>query len=151
MGAVKGVLNAWSNWSVYNSNFIFELHSKFDGKEVVKIPDIDKIVEPSNVVELSIDETPQEKLNAETGSFVPKRHSKVVWKPAEDDPASNNIDGEQLEDEEMDDVGNDIDMNKFVRVDGTTLLDEELDGEPLEDDEELEGFLFSDVEFQRIE
>ena len=32
--AVSSVLGAWTNWSVYNSTFIDDLESKFEGREI---------------------------------------------------------------------------------------------------------------------
>uniref|UniRef100_A0A6S8UFV2 CID domain-containing protein n=2 Tax=Ditylum brightwellii TaxID=49249 RepID=A0A6S8UFV2_9STRA len=149
--AVSGVLSAWTNWSVYNATFLDELHARFEGKEL-KAP-VTKPEEPSTENDIDVNaDTEEEKIVVENQSQVTDA-PRGDWTDAELIPASDDVDGEPLEDDgeanvdgdELCDVNNTPNKSKIdgepikdIDVDGDILSEEDVDGEELSD-EDIDG------------
>jgi len=139
--AVSSVLSAWTNWSVYNTTFLDELQSRFEGKEVtsVKLPDQEAEAkeeeeeEDDDDVQLPPDVTTEDHAvvsNTPRGEWTSSGINDANQVNGEDidgDALESDIDGEELEE--------DVDGEGLDDVDGE-LLDEDIDidGEPLEED-----------------
>jgi len=140
--AVSSVLSAWVNWSVFDSSYIDELESKFEGRKI----SVAKIIQEEEVEEeVHVNETTEmessETVNAEDieihdakTSTIPKGSGfvTVADQDEKNDPNSaivdEDLDGEVLDDDDLD---------------GEPLSDGDLDGEPLSD-EDLDGEAFGD-------
>mmetsp|Transcript_3710 Transcript_3710/g.5696 ORF Transcript_3710/g.5696 Transcript_3710/m.5696 type:complete len:544 (+) Transcript_3710:663-2294(+) len=144
--AVSSVLSAWVNWSVFDSSYIDELESKFEGRKisVAKIIQEEEVEEEVHVNEATEIES-SETVNAEDieihdakTSTIPKG-SGFIAVVDEDEKIDLNsaivdkdLDGEALDDDDLD--GEPLSDGD---LDGEPLSDEDLDGEALDDDEIL--------------
>ncbi|KAL9184423.1 hypothetical protein ACHAXT_002509 [Thalassiosira profunda] len=151
--AVGSVLAAWTNWSVYNSNFIDELESKFEGRDVTlgKKIEEESRQESQEEKEADADDAPEANSgDIEQAVVSEKDHATVSTTPrgtwtsattvdapdADHDIDGASIDGESIEGEELN--GSDIDGEALgddeaidPDFDGDPLSD--VDGEPLQD------------------
>ena len=155
--AVNGVLNAWTNWSVYNSIFIDELEMRFEGKEITKEPQLpseteaidDNSLSSSAIQEVTdSQEIPSNKFDVDVPK--PNKRPRIDWRPADDEvPCSDDVDGENLEDDDLAGIKHREDLQKSMELDGEPLLDSDLDGEPLDDDDEIEDEVLEDFEIEQ--
>jgi hypothetical protein len=161
--AVSSVLSAWTNWSVYNTNFLDLLECRFEGRDYVA-PKLQQNINESDgltnneTADLSSDQDAA-KNEQEVVSTIP-RGAWTTSLPISDD----NVDGEALDDEadgealdkaadfekkEMistvprgqwtfNDVdGEELDADELDGIDGEALDDEDLDGDALDDGDEV--------------
>lgn len=132
--AVSSVLSAWVNWSVFDTSYIDELESKFEGRKV----SIAKVIQEEE--EEDKGNEPEEMESSDTSNLEDSEiQAKVSTLPrgggfiavanqdenndlygAGDESLDDNLDGEPLSEEDLD---------------GEPLLDEDLDGEALDDDD----------------
>jgi U2-associated protein SR140 len=157
--AVRSILAAWTNWSVFDATFLDELEARFEGKEIVR-------QEP---VQVQIDNTELESQESEKEEETIILSARGDWTEVteegdeaktpiqmegtndreEDDPAKlqdsdlDNLDGEPLDENELDDEGlrrlhfihhvSDDECDTQIKsADSATSIDE-VDGEPLEE------------------
>ena len=128
--AVSSVLSAWANWSVYNPVFLDELQARFDGKELPSTNDDSATDVPES--DVSISDTAQPHESAEKSeAFTAKAQPKGDWSEAQDVGAGNTapVDGEVIDEDVDGEVLEDDDL------DGEALSDDDLDGEALGDDD----------------
>ena len=141
--AVSSVLSAWTNWSVYNTTFLDELQSRFEGREISSA----KLDESTDTEKQNVEEANEQNLG-ETS----KKDDRVVistvprgeWKAAEQSAADDNddqVDGEAIEDVDGKAI-EDVDGEELEDVDGEALDD--VDGEALDDD--IDGDVLDDAE-----
>ena len=132
--AVSSVLSAWVNWSVFDTSYIDELESKFEGRKV----SIAKVIQEEE--EEDKGNEPEEMESSDTSNLEDSEiQAKVSTLPrgggfvavanqdenndlygAGDESLDDDLDGEPLSEEDLD---------------GEPLLDEDLDGEALDDDD----------------
>jgi hypothetical protein len=178
--AVRTILSAWTNWSVFDHSFLDELETRFEGREIIKKEPI-KIEAVEEKEEVHDAQEPEKEtiILAPRGDWVEvneeeeaarKRDQQERTRPvvgpsaAEempqgvDSPDDEDIDGEPLEDGDLDEEGlkrlheihqvsdddgeNNSGNYRELRVvkqeddiDGETLAD--VDGEPLKQDGEI--------------
>ena len=128
--AVSSVLSAWTNWSVYNSNFIDELESKFEGREItvsVKPCEEDEEVEQTTENGDEADEGEMQDTSGDKDVSAVSTTPRGTWTSATSVDVDMDIDGEAIDD----------DIDGEAIDDGEVLDDNELDGEELDDGEEL--------------
>ena len=148
--AVSSVLGAWTNWSVYNSTFIDELESKFEGREISR--------NTSNV---------EEELNRNDGDdlllvectdiekeSISKENDKAIsttprgkWTSGisvEADETSEVVDRKVVDDLDGEDYDDEIDDKELEDVDGEELDVDDVDGEALDD---IDGDELGDDDF----
>jgi U2-associated protein SR140 len=161
--AVSSVLSAWTNWSVYNTNFLDLLECRFEGRDYVA-PKVQQNINESDgptnneTADLS-SEQDATKNEQEVVSTTP-RGAWTTSLPITDD----NVDGEALDDETDGEVldkaadlekeemvstvprgqwtfndvdGEELDGDELDGIDGEALDDEDLDGEALDDDDQV--------------
>ena len=124
--AVKSVLSAWVNWSVFDSSYIDELECKFEGRKLTvgKIIQQEDEEQVKETIELESSGAVQEDRNDYQICNGPKGAGFVLINEQNGNSADNtvivgnNLDGEELNDNDLD---------------GEPLSDEDLDGEPLSD------------------
>ena len=141
--AINGVLNAWTNWSVYNSVFIDELQMRFEGKEINKktLESIES--EPVKPPEQTSEEQILREMNIQNP---PIKRQRIDWKPVDDKEQLNDVDGEQLD--ESDIKTSYHDKNEHNEKIDTLIADSDVDGEPLEDDDfDGEPLIIEEIEF----
>lgn len=125
--AVSSVLSAWTNWSVYNSTFMDELESKFEGRKIeVKVKlneELDKTEEDEKMANKldNMNEDGDDKNYTAAVSTIPRG----TWTSAEniDEQHTSDVDGEVIDD---------LDGEVLDDLDGEAL-DDDVDGEDLDD------------------
>lgn len=134
--AVMAVLHAWAKWSVYNSTFLNQLESAFDGKP---IEDERNEVDDSKADDTKDDTADFDRnVNVEVESNAGKEEILSIGKPistwvdkseSEEKPESilmnDDIDGEDLDEEDIAYGFVEFDAN----LDGESLHDSDLDEE----------------------
>ena len=144
--AVSSVLSAWVNWSVFDSSYIDELESKFEGRKisVAKIfqEEEEEEVQVNEAIEIESSETLKaediEIHDAKT-STIPKGSGFVtVADQDEKNDLKSAIVDEDLDGEALDDDDLDGEPLSDGDLDGEPLSDEDLDGEALGDDDILD-------------
>jgi U2-associated protein SR140 len=140
--AVSSVLSAWVNWSVFDSSYIDDLESKFEGRKIAVARVIqeeeEKVnqsreVESSDTVKVADIEIQEAK-----ASTIPKGAGFVAIADQDENIDLNGAEvGEDLDGEPLDE---DLDGESLSEgdLDGEPLSDEDLDGEALDDDEILD-------------
>lgn len=128
--AVLSVLSAWSNWSVYTSDFLDELENKFEGREVnvtakVVCEDLDKNDES---LREDVDELPVPiPLTIENNAPAMSTSPQGTWTTANnsiDVPCSNITTKGDTSDDDLDGESIDsIDGEEFDVVEGAYVLD----------------------------
>ena len=128
--AVSSVLSAWANWSVYNPVFLDELQARFDGKELPSTNDDSATDVPESDVGISDSAQPHESAEKSEASIA-KAQPKGDWSEAQDVGAGNTapVDGKVIDEDVDGEVLEDDDL------DGEALSDDDLDGEALGDDD----------------
>lgn len=133
--AVSSVLSAWTNWSVYNSTFLDELHCRFEGKEITSA----KLEHDNNEnkEEILADGDRERHVSDEPGenedSGVVSNTPRGEWTTSEHIHDSvEDVDGEALDD--VDGELDDVDGEALDDIDGEMICDD-VDGEVLADDE----------------
>jgi hypothetical protein len=157
--AVRSILAAWTNWSVFDATFLDELEARFEGKEIVR-------QEP---VQVQIDNTELESQESEKEEETIILSARGDWTEVteegdeaktpiqmegtndreEDDPAKlqdsdlDNLDGEPLDENELDDEGlrrlhfihhvSDDECDTQIKSAESATSIDEVDGEPLEE------------------
>eukprot|EP01083_Nonionella_stella_P227989 808365_1 len=99
--AVSSVLSAWTNWSVYNSTFMDELESKFEGRKIeveVKLnEELDKTEEDEKMANKldNMNEDGDDKKYTAAASTIPRG----TWTSAEniDEQHTSDVDGEVID------------------------------------------------------
>jgi U2-associated protein SR140 len=128
--AVSCVLGAWTNWSVYNSTFIDELESKFEGREVNVSLNIDEGLDKTNNDEIDVvclsangdkETLPSANLVTSAVSTTPRG----TWTSAD------SIDAQHSEDDIDGELLDDVDGESLDDIDGEELDD--VDGEQLDE------------------
>lgn len=119
--AVRRILNAWSQWSVYTHEFITDLESKFEGKEIIRH---DVTAETAKEDDENVDGEP---LSSDEGGeeIVIDNHAETLDRNRAQQKARGGWKDVTETKEEKDDR----------IVDISELIDPELDGEPLQDGE----------------
>jgi U2-associated protein SR140 len=142
--AVSSVLSAWVNWSVFDSSYIDELESKFEGRKisVAKIIQEGEDEQVNEATEIESSETANaeeiEIHDAKT-STIPKGSGFVaVADQDEKNDLNSAIADEDLDGEALDDDDLDGEPLSDGDLDGEPLLDEDLDGEALGDEDILD-------------
>lgn len=136
--AVKAVLFAWAKWSVYNVAFLNELEALFEGKSIEKEKDENK-EETSNEVKISSKEKAI-KSECDAGSQVvhednfevKKTAPMSIWVDKTESEAVNDvvdIDGEDLDEEDIESATMDIDDD----LDGESLHESDMDEEDMQE------------------
>ena len=140
--AVSSVLGAWVNWSVYNSNFIDELESKFEGREITTSVKANDVLDQNDQDEhgaLDIDETKnQDDAEGDDNLQAVSTTPRGTWTSAENlevQTDEQDVDGEALD--------GDIDGEELDDIDGESLDDDDIDGEELDD---IDGEALDDEE-----
>ena len=149
--AVSSVLSAWTNWSVYNTNFLDLLECRFEGREYIA-PKSQHDEKPDENDNNNPSDKSIEEISAEQEHAAVSTTPRGAW-TASQPITSNNLDGEVIDDdidgealdgEPLDVVANDVarqsDVSTVPRgqwtsaenVDGD-VLDEDIDGEELDD------------------
>ena len=123
-------MSAWANWSVYNPVFLDELQARFDGKELPSTNDDSATDVPESDVSISDTAQPHESAEKSEASTA-KAQPKGDWSEAQDVGAGNTapVDGEVIDEDVDGEVLEDDDL------DGEALSDDDLDGEALGDDD----------------
>ena len=143
--AVSSVLSAWVNWSVFDSSYIDELESKFEGRKI----SVAKIIQKQEEEEEEQGSEANEMTSAEPiaieeiedatkASTVPKGSGFVtVADPDEENDQNSAVVDEDLDGEALDD--DDLDGEPLSDGDlyGEPLSDEDLDGEALDCDDDI--------------
>ena len=130
--AIRAVLAAWTNWSVFDPSFLDELEARFDGREIIK---------PTPVKEDTEDDGDEE--------VEEKEETEVIILSARGDWTDVNEGDEsavkQLEQEVSDSQHNpkeEPSETAMQLTESTALDDSDIDGDPLEDgDLDQEGLL----------
>lgn len=140
--AVSSVLSAWVNWSVFDSSYIDELESKFEGRKisVAKIITEEEVqVNESREIESS-DAVQAEEIDIQAKASTIPRGAGFVAIADQDEKNDLNraavgqdLDGESLDEDLDGEPLSDGDL------DGEPLSDDDLDGEALDDDEILDA------------
>jgi U2-associated protein SR140 len=136
--AVSSVLGAWTNWSVYNSTFIDELESKFEGREVNISAKIDEDLDKTNNDEIdmvcrSADGDKETLAFANLTTSAVSTTPRGTWTSADSNDAqhsNDDIDGEVIDDLDGESL-NDIDGEELDDIDGEQL--DESDGDAVSD------------------
>ena len=133
--AVSSVLSAWTNWSVFNSDFIDELECKFEGREIVVTG---KLNDEQNQKDDDDKETDVQSADA---VMKEDRHAAIsttprgTWTSATNEvdakDTAEDIDGEAIDDDVDGEALDDLDGEEIACEE---LIDEEIDGEELDDD-----------------
>lgn len=161
--AVSSVLSAWTNWSVYNTNFLDLLECKFEGREYVppksqqvaeQVDDSGKTGSPTQPAQEAEDK-PAAVSTAPRGAWTTS--GPIATDNVDGEALDEDIDGEALDGDVLDiniDTNNaeqsavstvprgqwtsaseELDGNEIDDIDGEALDEDDLDGEPLDDDE----------------
>lgn len=143
--AVSSVLSAWVNWSVFDSSYIDELESKFEGRKLLVtkvVEDKEEMREESNEGSESKDIESSDSNEVEEAELLESKVSTIprgggfVTVAKQDE---TNLNGDASPDENLNSEPLDED------IDGEPLSDADLDGEPLSDDD-LDGEALDDDE-----
>jgi U2-associated protein SR140 len=158
--AVSSVLSAWTNWSVYNTNFLDLLECRFEGREYVP-PNAQKDGERAGDTH-SDEAGPKEERTTDESAAAVSITPRGAWTTSSEPIDNNDVDGQALNDldgEALDGVpldeeertnkpeqsavstvprgqwisADDVDGN----IDGEELDEDDIDGESLDDDEVL--------------
>lgn len=143
--AVSSVLSAWVNWSVFDSSYIDELESKFEGRKI----SVAKIIQEKEEEQVS-DTTEMKTLQTDKGKEIEMHATKTSTVPVgcgfvavadqdEKNDQNSAIIDEDLDGEALDDDDLDGEPLSDGDLDGVSLSDEDLDGEALDDDEILDA------------
>ena len=130
--AVSSVLSAWTNWSVFDSDFIDELERKFEGREILVTGKVNN--EGEQTLKNQEEDTRTDSENKEDLAPVDDKEAPVsttprgTWTSATNDNVD--VDGEAI-DEDID--GEAIDDLDGEEIDGEAF-DEDLDGEEVDID-----------------
>ena len=127
--------SAWTNWSVFNSDFIDELECKFEGREIVVTG---KLNDEQNQKDDDDKETDVQSADA---VMKEDRHAAIsttprgTWTSATNEvdakDTAEDIDGEAIDDDVDGEALDDLDGEEIACEE---LIDEEIDGEELDDD-----------------
>ncbi|KAL7533797.1 hypothetical protein ACHAWF_004625 [Thalassiosira exigua] len=132
--AVSSVLSAWTNWSVYNSAFIDELESKFEGRDVTAAAKLNKVNQEQKVQDkgatevvgtVSAGDVEDKATASNQDAAAVSTTPRGTWTSATSIDAHESepdIDGEDIDD---------LDGEAMDDLDGEALDD--LDGEALDD------------------
>jgi len=140
--AVSSVLSAWVNWSVFDSSYVDELESKFEGREVSAakvVQEEEEQVNQSREMESSDAVKARDiGIKAKT-STIPRGAGFVAI--ADQDEKNNPNSAEVDEDLDGEPLDDNLDGESLSEgdLDGEPLSDEDLDGEALGDDEILDS------------
>jgi len=132
--AVSSVLSAWTNWSVFDSDFIDTLECKFEGREISVTGKVNN--EEEQTLNDQEEETPPDSDNKEGLAPVDDKEAPVsttprgTWTSATNDNVDADVDGEAI-DEDID--GEAIDDLDGEEIDGEAF-DEDIDGEEVDID-----------------
>ena len=168
--AVGSVLSAWTNWSVYNTNFLDQLECLFEGREYVP-PKSQTVKADENQLAKDEDSPPVENppIDEQATVSTTPRGAWTVSQPI--DANNNSVDGEALDDDvdfealakessskepkelavstipkgQWTSAG-DVDREELDDLDGEKLDD--IDGEELDD---IDGEVLSDVDGEALE
>ena len=133
--SVLAVLDAWTKWSVYNTAFLNQLEALFEGKPIPTEEDVEDKLENvssldskhvdaaksiafdhgSNIAPDEVDTVKENKLT----KIEEQNNPTSIWLEKSDDVDEDNLDGEDLDENDM--------------HDGLVEIDEDLDGESLHD------------------
>ncbi|CAJ1966893.1 unnamed protein product [Cylindrotheca closterium] len=143
--AVKSVLGAWTEWSVYNPTFMDELEARFEGQEIKK--EVVEIVEKADEPEVE-DETKPEPvevittapqggwtmLSEDAKSDAAKRKKRKKAKAKKSDEILNALDSDDKVSPQTN--GEKTRSGKFgnspVEMDGSPIDANDIDGEPMD-------------------
>ena len=132
--AVSSVLSAWTNWSVFDSDFIDKLECKFEGREILVTGKVNN--EEEQTLKDQEEETRPVSDNKEGLAPVDDKEASVsttprgTWTSATNDNVDADVDGEAI-DEDID--GEAIDDLDGEEIDGEAF-DEDIDGEEVDID-----------------
>jgi hypothetical protein len=127
--AVSTVLDAWTNWSVYNPTFLDELHARFEGREI-------KNESTASIQMLHHDEKPT--------TIKEEAHQKGQVIESTIDNADS-IRTTPQGDWTTLTSGDDIDLDNADDVDGECIDENDIDGEGI-DESEVDGEFIDDAE-----
>mmetsp|Transcript_24537 Transcript_24537/g.60172 ORF Transcript_24537/g.60172 Transcript_24537/m.60172 type:complete len:573 (-) Transcript_24537:776-2494(-) len=158
--AVKSVLGAWTEWSVYSPTFMDELEARFEGKEIKKEvvefvekadePEVEDEAEPEPVEVITT--APQggwTMLSEDAKSNAAKRKKRKKAKSKKNEEMSNtptNSDDKLPPPKNDEKTHSGKTGNSPVEMDGSPIDINDLDGEPMDDDNDDDGEIFEDEE-----
>jgi len=150
--AIRGVLNAWTNWSVYNSAFIDELEARFEGKE---IPKPKTVAEPATEPRGELDDKEKNAMQEVKPCFKPRGgwtdaelipstlpepneentqnqivNAKVEERTIPDSTSTHPERDGNFDGEPFDDSSDETPPQEPREIDGEELVDDDFDGEP---------------------
>lgn len=157
--AIKSVLGAWTEWSVYNPTFMDELEARFEGKEIKEevVEVLEKLDKPE--VEDEIKPEPVEVIttapqgdwtmlseDAKSNAAKRKRKKKAKSKMSDEIPAAPTNADDKVSAPKNDKKTHDGNTsNSPTEMDGSPIEENDLDGEPM-DDENDDGEILEDEE-----